>query len=85
MTSTCKVIGFNGVVGKSVRKVDNGKVTIRVKTAAELMNDPMFLGACEKVAARLNTGVANFTTKRQASKFFRGTGIVYKTAMVNED
>jgi hypothetical protein len=81
---TCKVVGFNGKVGKSVRKVADGKVIIRVKTAAELMSDPLFLEACQKTADKLDTGIANFTTKRQASKFFRCEGIVYKTIMTKE-
>lgn len=76
-----KVLGFNGTIGKSVRKVEAGRVTIRVRTAAELLNDPLFVGACAKAAEKLDTGVANFTTKRQASKFFRGEGVVYKTVM----
>ena len=80
-TPAAKVLGFNGKIGKSVRKVDNGKVTVRVRTAAELLNDPLFVNACTKAAEKLDTGVANFTTKRQAGKFFRGEGIVYKTVM----
>ena len=80
-TPAAKILGFNGAIGKSVRKVENGKVTVRVRTAAELLNDPLFVGACAKAAEKLDTGVANFTNKRQASKFFRGEGIVYKTVM----
>ncbi len=78
---TCKVVGFSGKVGKSERKVDNGKVTVRTKTAAELASDPLFVSACLQLAERYDKNLEVFTTKRQASKFFRNEGIVYQETL----
>jgi len=81
---TCTVIGFNGKIGKEVRTRDGKRVKAVARTAVALMADPLFTGACAKAAEKLEIDVANLITKRQASKFYRGTGIVYNTIMVKE-
>ena len=90
-TPAAKILGFNGTIGKSVRKVEAGKVTIRVRTVAELLDDPLFANSVSEAASRLadtdpkgravSEIRAELHTKRQASKFFRGEGVVYKTVM----
>lgn len=61
-----KIIGF-------MERVDG------YRTAAGKSNHNLFVNACEKAAEVLDMPVDKLATKRQASKFFRGTGIVFNT------
>jgi len=92
---TCKVIGFNGKIGKEVRTRDGKRVTAVARTAKVLMTDPVFTKACAQTVEKLNavvdeTGIgkkielATLITKRQASKFYRGEGIVYQNTIGKE-
>lgn len=56
---------------------------------AALSNNTTFLVACKKYAEAISPGnhaeiMAKVATKRQASKFFKRTGIVYETVCAAE-
>lgn len=73
---TAKIIGFS-------RKI------YRFKTNAERLNETIFKNACMELAKKLNpndwpTEMAKLKTRRQASKFFNGSGIVYNEMIANK-
>lgn len=63
-----KVVGFT-------KKVDS------YQTAAGIMKTDLFRNSCTKTAKKLGVTLEGLITKRQASKFHRGKGIVFKTIM----
>ena len=72
-----KIIGFD-------RKI------IRFKTNTERLNETVFKNACMELAKKLNpddwpTEMAKLNTRRQASKFFNGAGIVYNEMIANKE
>jgi len=60
----CKIIGFT-------KRVDG------YRTAAGFMTTPLFKAACKRTAADTETKLKDLYTKRQASKFLKGRGIVF--------
>ena len=62
----CKIIGFTN-------KVD-GYQTITGKQSTKV-----FMNACKTTADKTGAPLESLKTKRQASKFFRGKGVVYQT------
>lgn len=73
-----RIVGMNIRAANKERARKHGK---KFRTAADWMKEPMFIGACKKVAAELEVSESSLLTKRQASKFMRGTGIVYQKSM----
>ena len=61
-----KIVGFT-------KKIDG------YQTTAGKMQTPLFKDACAKAAVKLQKPQHELYTKRQAVKFFRGFGIVFKT------
>jgi len=61
-----KIVGFT-------KRIDG------YQTTAGKMQTPLFKDACNKAAVRLQKPWEELYTKRQAVKFFRGIGIVFKT------
>jgi|AntRauMFilla1563_2_1112583.scaffolds.fasta_scaffold13083_4 hypothetical protein len=51
------------------------------QTRAGITQSNIFKNSCEKAAKILGLDVVTLNTKRQASKFKRGTGIVFNTAI----
>lgn len=64
-----KVIGFN------VRAA--AKKSRTIITASDWRKNELFKGACVKASEILNIPVDELNTRRQASKFMRGRGLVY--------
>jgi len=79
-----KVIGFDPKVAKETRTRDGKRVKAVARTAAVLMTDPLFTGACRRAADALEIDIVKLITKRQASKFYRGEGIVYQNTIGKE-
>ena len=61
-----KIIGFS-------KQVDG------YQTTAGKMTSALFQNACVKTAEKTQKPFSDLYTKRQATKFFRGMGLVYKT------
>jgi len=65
--SKAKIVGFNRKLSKKFR------------TVANWANDPIFINACKETATKLGVKQSTLLTKRQASKFINGRGVVIKT------
>jgi hypothetical protein len=77
-----KIVGFNGKAAEKAR-VRRGLAN-KFKSVADWLKDPLFLGACQKTAEKLEMDLAGFEalkTKRQVSKFLNGKGLVYTTTI----
>lgn len=67
-----KVIGFNSTVALKSK-------AFRIRSNEQLVSNQIFAGACAKVAEINEIPIETYLTARQASKFRRGKGIVYKS------
>jgi len=73
---------MEGTVMEKARVVGfDKKLSKKFKRMADWINNPLFLNACTQTAEKLGVDVNALRTKRQASKFIRGEGIVFKNSI----
>ena len=63
-----KIIGFT-------KRIDG------YRTSKGFMNTDLFINSCKRAAKDLNVSFDTLYTKRQSTKFRRGTGIVYQATI----